>query len=136
MNYLLKLCHNSIKFWLLQKRSISFSWIRLVQKSIGKNNSNTQWCKCFVSNTSFSTCIYSIYVKRPVKNYKTLHGPVFLEKLLERATKRQVEGTISRLLLQEFTYRMLSLLPTMQGLFQYHQCYWVKPYHICRFFSL
>ena len=50
--------------------------------------------------------------------------------------RKLAEGIISKLLLQKVTYRMLPLLPTMQGLFQYCQHQWVKPHFIYRLFSL
>ena len=56
LNHLLKLRHNGIKLSLLQKRSTSFSWIKLAQKSTNKNNPDTQHHKCSISSTSFSTC--------------------------------------------------------------------------------
>ena len=46
-----------------------------------------------------------------------MHGLVFLKKLSGKDTRRLVEGTIFRPLLQKVTYRMLLLLPIIQGLF-------------------
>ena len=120
---------------LLQKRSISLSWIELAQRSTGRNNSNTQNCKYSVSSTSFNTCTYLVYLGRSAENYETLYELVPLGKSLGRATRRPAEGTISRLLLWEVTYEMLLLLPIMQGPFQYRQCHWVKTHLICRLFS-
>ena len=135
-NHLLELRHNGIKFLLLQKRLTSFSWIKPAWRSIGRNNPNTQHCKCSVSSTSFSICTCTVYPGRPEENYETLHRLVFPEKLLEKATRRPAEGTISRPLLWEVTYKMLPLLLTMQELFRYRWRHWVKPHPICHFFSL
>ena len=136
MNHLLELRHNGIKLSFLQKRSTSFSWIKLAERSIGRNNPDTEHRKCSISSTSFSICTYLVYLGRPVENYKTLHRLVPLRKLSGRAMKRLVEGSISRPLLQEVTYGMLPLLPIMQGPFRYYRCHWVKPHSICCFFSL
>ena len=111
------------------------SWIKPAQRSIGRNNPNTQYRKCSVSSTSFSTCTCLVYPERPAENYKTLHGLVPLGKSSGRATKRPAEGSISRPLLREVTYGMLPLLPIMQGPFRYRRRHWVKPHPICRLFS-
>ena len=112
-NHLLELHHDGIKLSLLQKHSISFSWIEPAQRSIGKNNPNTQHRKCFISSTSFSTCTCSVYPGRPVENYETLHRLISLRKLSGRVTRRPAKGKISRPLLWKVTYGMLPLLQTM-----------------------
>ena len=119
LNHLFELCHDGIKLFLLQKRLISFSRIELAWRSNNRNNPNTQHYKCSVSSSSFSTCTCFLYLGRPTENYKTLHRLVPLKKLSGRATRRPAEGTISRPLLGEVTYGMLSLLLTMKGLFRY-----------------
>ena len=115
--YLLELCHNGIKLLVLQKRSTSFSSIELVWKIIDKNNLNIEHRKCSVSSTSFSIYTCSVYPRRLAENYKTLDGFVSLGKLSEKAKKRAAESTISRLPLWKVTYKMLPLLPKMQGPF-------------------
>ena len=125
MNDLFKLHYNDIKLSLLQKCSTSFNWIEPAQRSIGRNNPNTQQCQCLISSTSFSTCTYtcSIHPKRPAKNYETLYKLVYLGKLSKRPIRRPAEGMIPRLLLRQVTYRILLLLQIMQGLFQYRRCH-------------
>ena len=113
LNHLLELRHDGIKLSLSQKRSTSFSQIKLAWKNISRNNPNTQHRKCFVSSNSFSIFTYPIHPEKPAENYKTLYGLILLWKSLGRATRRPAEGTISRLLLREVIYRMLLLLPTM-----------------------
>ena len=135
LNYLLELRHNRIKLSLSQKGSISFSWIEPARRSTGRNNPDTQHRKCSVLSTNFSTCTCPVYPGRPAENYETLHRLVSLGKSSGRATRRLAEGTISRPLLREVTYRMLPLLPIMQGLFRYRRRHWVKPHPICRLFS-
>ena len=136
LNHLLKLRHNSIKLLLSQKCSTSFNWIKPVWRSIGSNNLNTQYCKCFVSSTSFSIYTYLVHPRKPVENYETLHGLVSLEKLSRRGTRKPAEGMISQLLLREVTYRMLLLLLIMQKLFRYCRRHWVKSDLICYLFFL
>ena len=113
LNHLFKLCHDGIKLLFLQKRSTSFSWIKLGQRSTSKNKPDTQYRKCSVSSTNFSTCNCPVYLGRLAENYKTLHRLVPLEKLLGRSTRRPAKGTISRPLLREVTYGMLLLLLIM-----------------------
>ena len=136
LNHLLKFCYNGIKLLLLQKRSTSFSWIKPAWKTTSTNNLNTKHCKCSVSSTSFSTCSRSLYSGLPVKNYETLHTLVSSAKLLGKVTKKLAEGKISRPLLRKVIYKMLLLLPIMQGLFWYCQRYLVKPQPIYHLFSL
>ena len=112
-----------------------FQLNRPAWKSTSKNNFDTQYCNCSISNTSFSICTCSAYPERLGENYKTLHRLVPLRKSSRRATRKSVEGMISRPLLREVTYGMLPLLPTMQGPFRYRRRHWVKPYPICRLFS-
>ena len=119
LNHLLKLYHNGIKLLLLQKCSTNFSWIKPARRSTSRNNLNTQYCKCSISNINFSTYTYLVHPKKPAKNYKTLHGLVLPGKSLGRAMRRLAKGKISRLLLQKITYGMLPLLPTMQESFRY-----------------
>ena len=136
LNHMLKLRHDGIKLLLSQKCLTNFSWIELAWRSISGNNSNIKYRKCSILSSSFSTCTYLVYQKRPAKNYKTLHRLVFLEKLSKRATRRPAEDTISRHLLQKVIYSILLLLPTMQRLFWYCRYNWVKSHPICCLFSL
>ena len=92
---------------------------RTSPKKHGRNNPDTLYRKCSIPSTSFSICTCLVYPERPVENYKTLHRLVSLGKSSERATKRPAKGMISKLLLQEVTYRMLPLLLIIQELFRY-----------------
>ena len=112
-NHLPELCHNGIKLSLLQKRSISLSWIEQAQRSTGRNNPDNQYYNYSVSSTSFSTCTYSVNSEKPAKNYETLHELDFLRKSSGRATKKLAKGTVSRFLLRKITYGMLLLLSIM-----------------------
>ena len=99
LNHLLKLRHNGIKLLLLQKYSTYFSWKKLAQKNISRNNPDTQQRICFISNTNFSTCTCPVYLRRPAENYETLHGLVSSRKLSGNTTKKPAKGIISRPLL-------------------------------------
>ena len=136
MNYLFELRHNGIKLLLLQKCSISFSYIKPAQRNTSGNNPNTKYHNYSVSSTNFSTYTCFVYPGKSAKNYKTMHGLIPLKKLLWKATKRSAKNTIFRLLLQEVLYKMLLLLLIMQRPFQYYRCYWVKLYPIYRLFFL
>ena len=120
LNHLFKLRHDGIKLSFLQKCSTSFSWIEPTQKSNGRNNFDTQYCKCSISNINFNTCIYPVYQGRFEENYKTLHRFVLLRKLSGEATKKPAEGMISRPLLPKVIYRIQLLLPRIRRLFRYH----------------
>ena len=123
LNHLLELCHNSIKLLLLQKCSTSFSWIKPSQKSIGKNNCNTQHRKCSVSSISFSICNCFVYPERLAKNFETLHRLIFLGKSLRKATRRPAKGTIPKPPLRKVTCKILPLLQTRWKQFQYYRRY-------------
>ena len=110
--------------------------MKLAQRSIGRNNPNTQHHKCSISSTNFSTYTYPVYSRKPAENYKTLHRLVSLEKSLKKAIRRPAKGTISRPLLREVTYRILLFLLIMQGPFRYRKFHGVKPHPICHLFSL
>ena len=118
-NHLLELCHDGIKLSLLQKYSTSFSLIKPARKNTSRKNPDIQHHKCSVPSSSFSTCTYLVYLERPSENYKTLHRLNLLEKSSERATRKPAKGMIFRPLLRKVIYRMLPLLPIMQGLFWY-----------------
>ena len=106
--------------------SISCSYKNVQQVSARSNQPKKILVKTTLTHSTASalfqvpvlvyTCL--IQQRRPAENYKTLHKLVFLGKLLGKTTKKPVEGTISKLLLWEVTYKMLPLLLTIQELFQ------------------